>query len=121
MVIKNLARICGVGFIDLFIFSRLPLVRRGVAFAWRTALEELRDSFDPAFYLRQIRPGPAKYADPFRDYHFRGSPAPTHEEPGTPNRARNEDGVAGHAAVLVFHHARGGGSTRFLTIFESDL
>jgi hypothetical protein len=95
---------------------RAPLLHY-LLIGWREG-KTPRPDFDPGFY-RATHVNLKRQADPF--LHFvrsgRERPLPGNEAaavPGLPWRA-------GRPAVLTIHHARGGGSSQYLDLFEQDL
>lgn len=97
--------------------ARAPLLHYALL-GWRTRRAPA-PAFDPAYYRQQnlLRP---PGMDPL--FHHLEKPrlekSPRNEVEARTDRPPWREGVA---AVLVFHHGRGGGSSRFLDLYERDL
>ena len=97
--------------------ARAPLLHYALV-GWRTRRAPA-PAFDPAFYrgyYLQRPPG----VDPL--FHHLEKPRQQHS-PRNEVEARNDRSPwrEGAEAVLVFHHGRGGGSSRFLDLYERDI
>lgn len=97
--------------------ERAPLLHY-VIIGWRSRRSPM-PRFDPMFFRRN-NPGLSEWTDPFLQWVMdsRAQAAPINEVDGRidcfPWRAGNE-------GVLSIHHARGGGSSRFLRLYEQDI
>ena len=97
--------------------ARAPLLHYALV-GWRTRRAP-GPGFDPAFYRRQnLRRPPGM--DPL--FHHLEKPysqrSPRNEVEARTDRPPWREGAE---AVLVFHHGRGGGSSRFLDLYERDI
>lgn len=97
--------------------ARAPLLHYALL-GWRTRRAPA-PGFDPAFYQRRNLQRPLRM-DPL--VHHLEKP-PSQESPRNEVEARTDRPPwrEGAAAVLVFHHGRGGGSSHFLNLFEQDI
>ncbi len=97
--------------------ARAPLLHYALL-GWRTRRAPA-PGFDPAFYRRQYLERPPGM-DPLL-HHLerpRSQKSPRNEVEARSDRPPWREGAE---AVLVFHHGRGGGSSRFLDLYERDL
>ena len=96
--------------------ERAPLLHYAVV-GWREGRPPM-PKFDPAFYRRSNR-DLAESVDPLLHYVSVGTSraAPCNEVAPPPIRSWQED----QETVLSIHHARGGGSSRFLDLYEQDI
>lgn len=97
--------------------ARAPLLHYALL-GWRTRRAPA-PAFDPAFYKRRNLQRPAGM-DPLL-YHLdkpRAERSPRNEVEARTDRPPWREGAA---AVLVFHHGRGGGSSYFLDLYERSL
>jgi glycosyltransferase involved in cell wall biosynthesis len=97
--------------------ARAPLLHYAML-GWRTHRAPA-PGFDPAFYRRRNLQRPPGL-DPL--FHHMEKPlsrnSPRNEVEARTDRPPWREGVE---AVLVFHHGRGGGSSRFLDLYEQDI
>ncbi len=97
--------------------ARAPLLHYAML-GWRTRRAPA-PGFDPAFYRRRNLQRPPRM-DPLSHHlekpHSQSSPR--NEVEARTDRPPWREGVE---AVLVFHHGRGGGSSRFLDLYEGDV
>lgn len=97
--------------------ARAPLLHYALL-GWRTRRAPA-PAFDPAFYRRYYLTRP-RGMDPLL-HHLEKPDArksPRNEVEARGDRAPWREGAE---AVLVFHHGRGGGSSRFLDLYERDI
>lgn len=97
--------------------GRAPLLHY-VLIGWRSRRSPM-PGFDPSFFRRR-NPHLSKGVDPFLHYvkESQGRKTPGNEsEEATGHRHWS----AGQESVLSIHHARGGGSSRFLRLYEHEI
>lgn len=97
--------------------ARAPLLHYALL-GWRT-LRAPAPAFDPAFYQRRNLHRPPGMDPLF--HHLGSSLAEKSPRNEVDARADRQPWREGAQAVLVFHHARGGGSSRFLDLYERSI
>jgi glycosyltransferase involved in cell wall biosynthesis len=97
--------------------ARAPLLHYALL-GWRARRAPAPD-FDPGYYRRRNLLRPPE-VDPLLHHLEKasGQKLPTNEVEARTDRPPWREGAE---AVLVFHHGRGGGSSRFLDLFERDI